>query len=58
LVRAAEQELKAAHSTRLRFYNDMELIVTAELAPAAKHNNHQLCVVSKILGARYNGKGM
>jgi hypothetical protein len=39
------QELKAAHATRLRFYKDKELNVTAELAQAAEHNDHQLYVV-------------
>jgi hypothetical protein len=48
------KELKAAHTTRLRFYKDKELNVTAELAQTAKHNDHQLYVVSKILDARYN----
>jgi hypothetical protein len=48
------KELKAAHATRLRFYNDKELNVTAELAQAAEHNDHQLYIVSKILDARYN----
>jgi hypothetical protein len=48
------KEVKAAHATRLRFYKDKELNVTAELAQAAEHNNHQLYVVSKILDARYN----
>jgi Chromo (CHRromatin Organisation MOdifier) domain len=48
------KELKAAHATRLRFYKDKELNVTAELAQAAAHNDHQLYVVSKILDARYN----
>jgi hypothetical protein len=38
----------------LRFYNDTELNVPAELAQAAEHNDHQLYVVSKILDARYN----
>jgi hypothetical protein len=32
----------------------MELHVTAELAQAAEHNDHELYVVSKILDARYN----
>jgi hypothetical protein len=50
--------LKAAHATRLRFYEDKELNVTAELAQAAKHNEHQPCVVSKILYARYNEQEM
>jgi hypothetical protein len=48
------KELKAAHATRLRFYKDKELNVTAELAQAAEHNDYQLYVVSKILDARYN----
>jgi hypothetical protein len=48
------KELKAAHATRLRFYEDKELNVTAELAQAAEHNDHQLYVVSRILDARYN----
>jgi Chromo (CHRromatin Organisation MOdifier) domain len=48
------KKLKAAHATRLRFYKDKELNVTAKLAQAADHNDHQLYVVSKILDARYN----
>jgi hypothetical protein len=52
------KELKAAHATRLRFYEDKELNVTAELAQAAEHNDHQLYVVSKILDARYNEQEM
>jgi hypothetical protein len=52
------KELKAAHATRLRFYKDKELNVTAELAQAAEHNDHQLDVVSKILDARYNEQEM
>jgi Chromo (CHRromatin Organisation MOdifier) domain len=48
------KELKDAHATRLRFYKDKELNVTAELAKAAEHNDHQLYVVSRILDARYN----
>jgi hypothetical protein len=47
------KELKAVHATRLRFYKDKDLNVTAELAQAAEHNDHQLYVVSKILDARY-----
>jgi Chromo (CHRromatin Organisation MOdifier) domain len=39
---------------RLRIYKYKELNVTAELAQAAEHNDHQLYVVSKILDARYN----
>jgi Chromo (CHRromatin Organisation MOdifier) domain len=38
----------------LRFYKGKELNVTAELAQAAEHNDHQLYVVSMILDARYN----
>jgi hypothetical protein len=45
------KELKAAHATRLRFYKHKELNVTAELALAAEHNDHQLYIVSKILDA-------
>jgi hypothetical protein len=52
------KELKAAHATRLRFYKDRELNVTAELAQAAEHNDHQLYVALKILDARYNVKEM
>jgi hypothetical protein len=48
------KEVKAAHATRLRFYKDKDLHVTAELARAAELNDHQLYVVSKILDARYN----
>jgi hypothetical protein len=52
------KELKAAHATRLRFYKDKELNVTAELTQASEHNDHQLYVVSKILDARYNEQEM
>jgi Chromo (CHRromatin Organisation MOdifier) domain len=52
------KEVKAAHATRLRFYKDKELNITAELAQAAEHNGHQLYVVSKILDARYNEQEM
>jgi hypothetical protein len=52
------KELKAAHATRLRFYEDKDLIVTAEMAQAAEHNDHQLYVVSEILHARYNEQEM
>jgi hypothetical protein len=48
------KELKSAHAKRLRFYQDKELNVAAELAKDAEHNDHQLYVVSKILGARCN----
>jgi Chromo (CHRromatin Organisation MOdifier) domain len=52
------KELKTEHATRLRFYEDKELNVTAELAQAAEHNDHKLYVVSKILDARYNEQEM
>jgi hypothetical protein len=52
------KELKAAHATRLRLYMDKELNVTAELAQATEHNDHQLYVVSRILDARYNEQEM
>jgi Chromo (CHRromatin Organisation MOdifier) domain len=52
------KELKAAHATRLRFYKDKELNVTAELAQAAERNDHQLYVVLKILDTRYNQQKM
>jgi uncharacterized protein (DUF2164 family) len=52
------KELKAACATRLRFYQDKEFNVTAELSQAAEHNDHQLYVVSKRLGARYNEQEM
>jgi hypothetical protein len=52
------KELKAADATRLRFYQDKELNVTAELAQAAEHNYHELYVVSKTLDARYNEQDM
>jgi hypothetical protein len=48
------KELKAAHATRLRFYKDEELKVTAAMAKAAEQNYHQLYVVSKILDLCYN----
>jgi hypothetical protein len=53
-----KKELKDAHATRLRFCKDKEFNVTAELAQAAEHNNHQLYFVSKILDALYNEKEM
>jgi hypothetical protein len=52
------KDMKAAHATRLRFYKDKKLNVTAELSQAAENNDHQLYVVSKILDARYNEKEM
>jgi hypothetical protein len=45
------KELKAAHATRLTFHKDKDLNITAELAQAAEHNDHQLYVMSKILDA-------
>jgi hypothetical protein len=44
--------------TRLRFYKDKDLNVTAELVQAAGHNDHQLYVVSKKIDARYNEQEM
>jgi hypothetical protein len=52
------KELKAAHATSLRFYQDKELNVTVELAQAAKHNDHELYVLSKKLYTRYNERDM
>jgi Chromo (CHRromatin Organisation MOdifier) domain len=52
------KELKAAHATRLRFYKDKELNVTAELAQASEHNDNNLYFVLKILDARYNEQEM
>jgi hypothetical protein len=45
------KELKAAHPTRLRLYQDKELNVTTELVQAAEDNDHDLYLVSKILDA-------
>jgi hypothetical protein len=42
----------------LRFYEDKELNVTAELAQAARNNDHKIYVVSKILDLRYNDEEM
>jgi hypothetical protein len=39
------KKLKAAHATRMRFYQDTELNVTAQLTKAAEHNDHELYVV-------------
>jgi hypothetical protein len=52
------KDLKAAHATRLRFYKDTELNVTAEPAEAAEHNDHQFYIVSRNLDARYNEQKM
>jgi hypothetical protein len=51
-------ELKTAHATRLIFYKDKKLNVTAELFQTAQGNDHLLYVVSKILDARYNEQEM
>jgi hypothetical protein len=53
-----KKELAAVNAAHLRFYPDKESSVTAELAQAAEHNDHQLYVVMAILGARYNGQEM
>jgi hypothetical protein len=58
VVNLLMKELKAAYETRLRFYWNKELNFTAELAQTAEHNGHQLYVVSKMLGARYNEQGI
>jgi hypothetical protein len=34
------KDLKAAHATRLRFYKDKDLNVTAEMAQAAENKDH------------------
>jgi hypothetical protein len=52
------KELKAAQSTRQRFYQDKGLNVTAGMAQAAEHNDHELYVVSKIRDAWYNEQEM
>jgi hypothetical protein len=52
------KELKAAHTTRLRYYQENKLNVIAELAQSAEHKVHQLYVESKVLGARYNEQDM
>jgi hypothetical protein len=54
----AHEGVEGSARNTLRFYQDKELNVTAEQAQAAEHNDHQLCVVSKILGARYNEQEM
>jgi hypothetical protein len=38
------KELKAAHATQLRFYQDKELNVIADLAQADERNDPELCV--------------
>jgi hypothetical protein len=52
------KKLKAAQATRLRFYQDKELNITAEPAQAAEHNDHELHAMSKIIDARYNEQEM
>jgi hypothetical protein len=52
------EELKAAHAARFGFNKDKQLNVTTELAQDAKHNEHQLYVMSKILDARLNEQDM
>jgi preprotein translocase subunit SecB len=52
------KDLKYAHATRLRFYQDKEPNVTAELAQAAEHNDHELYIVSTTLDARYSKQEM
>jgi hypothetical protein len=52
------KELKTAHATHLRFYQDKELNVTAELAKDAEHNDHEMYVVYTIIGMRYNEQEM
>jgi hypothetical protein len=44
--------------TRLQFHQEKEHNITAELAQAAEHNDHELFISSKILGARYNEQDM
>jgi Chromo (CHRromatin Organisation MOdifier) domain len=46
------------HNDKSHVHKDKELNVTAELARAAEHNDHQLYVVSKILDARYDEQEM
>jgi hypothetical protein len=48
------KKLRAAHGTRLLFYQDKKLNVTAELSQSADHIDYQLYVMSNILGARCN----
>jgi hypothetical protein len=36
------KELKAAHATRLRLYQDKEINITAELDQAAEYNDHDI----------------
>jgi hypothetical protein len=38
------KELKAGHATRLQFYQDKKLNVTAGTAQAPEHNDHELYV--------------
>jgi hypothetical protein len=57
-VNLLTKELKAAHATRLRCYQEKELNVTAELDQVVEHNDHELYVLSKNLDARYNEQEM
>jgi Chromo (CHRromatin Organisation MOdifier) domain len=52
------KDIRAAHATRMRFYQDKSLNVTEELQQAAEHNDDQLFVVSKLLDLRYNDEDM
>jgi hypothetical protein len=52
------KELKAAHAKCLRFYQDKELNVIADLSKTPEHNYHELYGVSKILDVRYNEQEM
>jgi hypothetical protein len=45
------KELKASHATRMRFNQDKELNVIAELAQAAEHNDQEIYIVPRILDA-------
>jgi hypothetical protein len=58
LIICSRKKLKAAQATRLRFYQDKKIIVTAELDQATEHNDHEQHVVSKVLDANYNEKEM
>jgi hypothetical protein len=52
------KDVRAAHATRMRFYQDKSLNVTEELQQAAEHNDNHLFVVSKLLELRYNDEDM
>jgi hypothetical protein len=57
-VLVMENLLTKKHAKRLRFYQDMELHVTAGLSQADEHNYHELYAVSKILNACYKEQEM